>query len=187
MSKHWTSGRSGRAALLATSSLVSLVALGTAQGQAASCYTGPFAGGFTNPGALSCINVINTSFTGNLVNTGTISPGGINVINSTITGSISSSGFVSSAGVIAGGIKIDANSTIAANITAVKVDNTVTFGGGISNAGTISGVNDVGILASFVSTFTGGITNTGSLSSGSAPAIELTKAFLNNKCYDFES
>jgi uncharacterized protein with beta-barrel porin domain len=171
MSKHWTTARSGRAALLATSSLVSLVALGTAPGQAASCYTGPF--GFTNVGALSCINVINTSFTGNLVNTGTISPGGINVVNSTITGSISSSGLVSSAGVIAGGIKVDATSTIAANVTAVKVDHTVTFGGGISNAGTISSVNDVGILASFVSTFTGGITNTGSLSAGSSPAIAL--------------
>src|SRR5580704_5062757 len=129
MSKHWTTARSGRAALLATSSLVSLVALGTAPGQAASCYTGPF--GFANAGALSCINVINTSFTGNLVNTGTISPGGINVINSTITGSISSSGQVSSAGVIAGGIKIDATSTIAANVGAIiVVDNTVTFGGG---------------------------------------------------------
>jgi outer membrane autotransporter protein len=173
MTTHWTSGRPGKAALLATSSLVSLVALGTAQGQAA-CYTGPFAGGSTNAVALSCINVINTSFTGNLVNTGTISPGGINLTNSTITGAISDSGFVSSAGVIAGGINVDANSKIAAiSRNAIQVDNTVTFGGGISNAGTISSVNARGIFANFVSTFTGGITNTGSLSGGSSPAIEL--------------
>jgi hypothetical protein len=60
--------------LLATSSVAALLVGGGAPAFAA-CYSGPFAGGYTNSAAVSCITVNNTSFTGTLGNTGTIALG----------------------------------------------------------------------------------------------------------------
>ena len=51
------------------------ILIGGGAPSAFACYTGPFTGGYTNSGATACIVVNNTSFTGNLGNTGTISPG----------------------------------------------------------------------------------------------------------------
>src|SRR5712691_1051889 len=120
--------RGRRRSLLLSSSVTALLVGGGAPAFAISpCYTGPFP--FTNNGALSCIVVSATSFTGNVVNsaTGVISPGsptgtGILVTNtSTITGQISNAGFIN---VVGTGIRVDNNSVVT---------------NGIVNTGTISG------------------------------------------------
>ena len=67
-------------------------------------YTGPFP--YTNTGTAVAIDVTNTSFTGNVSNTGVINPGGIVVTSSTIDGGIYDSGF------IGGGIRVDSHSVI---------------------------------------------------------------------------
>jgi uncharacterized protein with beta-barrel porin domain len=160
---------------------VALLLTGTgASPAAAACYTGPFP--FSNSGVQSCIQVANTSFTGNVVNNGTIAPGGVSVANSTVTGYIINSDAMSGgitvanstiAGGIAdngttflGGIAIDSRSVITGSgtITAVAVSLS-TFSGGISNAGVIS-ANGTGISIGGVSTFGGGITNSGSITTG---------------------
>src|ERR1700678_2412792 len=122
-----TSNMSGPSlrALLATSSVAALLIGGGAH-PALACYTGPFTGGYTNTGATACIIVNNKSITGNLGNTGSISPGptGIEVINhSTITGTISNAGAIS---VLGNGIIISTDSII---------------GGGIVNSGTLNAGN----------------------------------------------
>jgi len=53
-------------------------------------YTGPFP--YTNNGTTTSIVVSNTSFSGDLINDGQITPGGITVTNSTIAGEISDTG-----------------------------------------------------------------------------------------------
>ena len=150
-----------------------MAAAAAPQARAGACTTtlGPgTVAGCTNAGALSGINITNATVTGNLVNTGTISPGGINLTNSTI-----SNGKIFDTGTITGGIAIDASSKVNVNnfTNAINVQSTTTFGGGISNAGTISSFNQ-GISVALVSTFTGGIINSGSVSSSSSgPAIGL--------------
>ncbi len=145
---------SARLALLASSSCVALL---TGSAAAAACYTGPFP--FTNNGALSCIRVGGTSFSGNLVNSGqgVISlgnPTGIIVTNtSTITGQISNAGAISVGG------------------TGIRVDRFSVVTNGIVNSGTITaGATNAGITVSGVSTFAGGITNTGSITAGALGA-----------------
>ena len=114
-------GRRRRLALLASSSCVALLMTGGGA-VAAGCYTGPFP--FTNNGALSCIRVGGTSFTGDLVNSGTgvISPGnptGILVTNtSTITGQISNAGTISVGGT---GIRVD-RSAVVTNGIIVRIE-----------------------------------------------------------------
>ena len=162
--------------LASTSVAALLTGSGTPSALADGCYAGPFP--FTNNGTVHCIVVSNTSFSGNLVNsgTGTISPGeptGIYVNNSTITGQISNAGTISASGP---GILIQSNSvltngisnsgTIAAGGTGIFVDNVSTFSGGISNSGTLSAGN-VGIAiaeeTAFISTFLGGVSNSGTI------------------------
>ena len=60
--------RGRRGGLLLSSSVTALL-LGGGAPAAAACYTGPFP--VTNSGALSCITVDGTSFSGNVVNGGT--------------------------------------------------------------------------------------------------------------------
>ncbi len=160
--------RGRRGGLLLSSSVTALL-LGGGAPAAAACYTGPFP--VTNSGALSCITVDGTSFSGNVVNSGTgvISPGGptgILVTNaSTITGQISNAGTISATGT---GIRIDTNSVLT---------------NGIVNSGTIS-ANNIGIEVGFVrpshpptttsfvmapvTLFAGGVTNSGTITAGSA-------------------
>ncbi len=80
------------------------------------CYTGPYPS--VNPvgSTIPCILVQSTSFTGNVVNNGTISPSGISV-----TQSITNIG------------------TISAGKTGIYVAAVSTFSGNISNAGSITG------------------------------------------------
>ena len=93
-------------------------------------YTGPFP--YTNAGVTSSISVNNTTFSGNVGNTGTIT-GALTVTNSHINGSIFDSGF------IGGGILVsDAASVINSLINPAIYITGSQFAGGISNAGTIS-------------------------------------------------
>jgi hypothetical protein len=164
--------------LLTTTALVTAAGSGLTEAQAA-CYTGSFP--YTNAGTVACIVVANTSFTGNLSNTGTISPSGIAVTGSTITGSILSSG------TLIGGISIDTasrinsagsaiyisgpsfsggitnNGNIFAHNTGIDVYNT-SFSGGITNNGAITSQSNYGIYAS-ATNFSGGIVNAGSINS----------------------
>src|ERR1700721_3049765 len=83
-----------RLAWLVTSALVSPLAAvaallaGTAMlpSSAQACYTGPYPANIT--GANTCISVTGTSFTGNLTNSGTVTPGGISIDTSTVTGQV---------------------------------------------------------------------------------------------------
>jgi hypothetical protein len=181
-----------RLSLLASSSFSALL-LGSSP--AFACYTGSFSGGYTSSGTTACITVSNTSFSGTLGNSGTISlgPTGIAVVNnSTINGGISDSGTISATN---HGILIDHSSKVTSTGTAILI-NGPTFTGGIANSGTVSGgvfgivVNSnvsqfgsgkaggisnsgmisggsTGIYISGVSTFSGGITNSGTISGGS--------------------
>jgi outer membrane autotransporter protein len=132
-----------------------------------------------------CIEILNTTVTGNVTNTstGTITPGstaagiGINVDNSTINGQISNAGTITVTGI---GILVQSNSvvtngivntgtiTTTANSSAIVVNNVSTFAGGINNSGTIQS-GGAGIVVGTpcscvsISTFTGGITNSGSI------------------------
>jgi hypothetical protein len=108
--------------LLTTTALVTAAGSGLSEAQAA-CYTGPYSPPYTNSGTVACIVVANTSFTGNLSNTGTINPSGIAVQGSTITGSIQSSG------TLIGGISIDASSRINSAGSAIYISGP-SFSGG---------------------------------------------------------
>ena len=129
--------------LLASSSVAALLIGGGAPAALADgCCAWPFP--YTNNGTVHCIVVNNTSFSGNLVNsgTGTISPGeptGVGVNNSTITGQIfnAGTGYLRAAP----GILIKSNSVLTS---------------GISNSGTISAGGDGGIYIDGISTFAGG-------------------------------
>ncbi len=181
-------GRGRRLALLASSSCVALLMGGGSAAAIPLCYTGPFP--FTNNGALPCITVSGTSFSGNVVNSGSgvISPGnpttgaGILVTNtSTITGQISNAGTISVGGT---GIRIDTNSVItngivsSGTITAgtsgagINVTGVATFAGGITSTGTITaGTDGAGIAVVNTSVFSGGMTNTGSIVAGSVGMV----------------
>jgi hypothetical protein len=104
--------------------------------------------------------ISHTTFSGGVTNVGTIGAGGISVIS----GAFLSGGGIFDSGIVSGDIKVDASSKIVASggsiLTAIAVENTSTFGGGIRNAGLISAAQE-GVLAWDVSTFTGGVTNSG--------------------------
>ena len=118
-------------------------------------YTGPFP--YTNAGTVTAINVINTTFSGNVGNSGTIT-GPLTVTNSRINGEIFDNGF------IGGGILIDSASIVSAGSSSAIAIFGARFAGGITNAGTIAS-GEVGIDIDGTSTFSGGITNTGTISS----------------------
>src|SRR5215467_14647814 len=100
-------GGRGRVGLLLSSSVAALLIGGGAPAAFAACANNINAA-FDNPAAQTtpCVAVTNTSFTGNITNEGTISPGGIIFSNGTITG------FIGSSGTITGGIALDINSVI---------------------------------------------------------------------------
>ena len=138
-----------------------------------------FSGGVTNAGTVGSGGIVVISSTipsGAIANTGLISGAvtGIHVAASTIQGAIVDSGIilaasagilVNSGAIVAGGIKVGSHGAIVASGTdgnAIEVENTPTFGGGISNAGTI-GANNDGVLVSAVAAFAGGVSNSGTI------------------------
>ncbi len=144
--------------LLATSSVAALVAGGSGPARAACVViTGPSAG-FTNPVAttIDCITVTNATVNGNIVNAGTITPGGptgIAILDSSLfNGAVLNSG------------------TISANQTGISVFNVSTFTAGIANTGTINASQN-GIFVNNVGTFAGGIGNTGTITAGSGGIV----------------
>ena len=156
-----------KVALLLSSSIAALLVAGGTPPAWAACGNNIHAS-FDNPAAQTtpCVAVTNTSFTGNITNEGTISPGGITLSNGTLTGSIISTG------TIAGGISLDGKSVISSTGTAIAISGGA-FSGGISNNGMIA-ANSKGIFVGAlspagvsvtISTFAGGITNAGSISS----------------------
>ena len=113
-----------------------------------------FSGGVTNTGTVSgggIVVVSSTLLPGGIVNTKVVSGTrtGISISASTIQGAIVDSGVILApiagilvnSAVVSGGIKVGTNGAITANGTggnAIEVENTPTFGGGISNSGKIS-------------------------------------------------
>jgi hypothetical protein len=127
-------------------------------------FTGPYPTTFS--GNTDAMVVSRTTFSGGVTNAGTIGGGGISVSSSTFL-----SGGIVDTGVISGGIRIDSHSRIVASgITAVAIEDTTTFRGGISNAGTIAGGLHA-LVVSSVSAFTGDISNTGAISASTFVAI----------------
>jgi hypothetical protein len=146
-----------RETLLASCSVAALLIGGGTSVAFAACING--GGGYNNTGAISCIQVTDTTFTGKITNKGTISPGGITFTGSAMTGSIQDSGPL-----IAGGISLDSASKITSPSTAILITGS-TFLGGITNSGKITaGGNGSGIAVGGVSTFAGGISNRGMIS-----------------------
>jgi len=102
--------------------------------------------------------VSHTKFNGSITNTGVIGAGGIVVIDSTFL-----SGGLTNTGTVSGGIHIDSSSKLlASGGTAVAVEKTATFGGGISNAGALSGRRGILVGATtsinpHVGVFSGGL------------------------------
>src|ERR1700674_5304922 len=88
-------------------------------------FIGPYPATFSgNTGAMV---VSHTTYSGGVTNAGTIGAGGISVSSSTFL-----SGGIVDTGVISRGIRIDSHSRIVASgTTAVAIENTTTFGGGI--------------------------------------------------------
>jgi hypothetical protein len=128
-------------------------------------FKGPYPTVFS--GNTAAMVISHTTFSGGVTNTGTIGAGGISVVSRAFL----SGGGIFDSGVIVGGIKVDSSSKIVANggtTTAIAVENTNTFGGGISNAGLLSAAHHHdGILVGSVSTFSGGIRNRGTIVAGS--------------------
>ena len=127
-------------------------------------FTGPYPTTFS--GNTAAMVVSHTAFSGGVTNAGTIGAGGISVSSSTfLSGGIVDTGFIS------GGIRIDSHSKVlASGGTGIALENTVTFGGGISNAGTIS-AGSHGVFISAVSAFAGGINNSGTVSARAAEGV----------------
>jgi hypothetical protein len=123
-------------------------------------FTGPYPTVFA--GNTPAMVISATTFSGGVTNTGTIGSGGISVVS----GAFLSGGGILDSGIITGGVKVDSSSKIVATgaggSTAIVIANTGSFGGGISNAGTLSATNS-GIFVNDVSVFTGGIINSGTI------------------------
>jgi hypothetical protein len=157
--------------------------------------TGPYPGSFNTPASEMLVS--HTTFPGSVTNTGVIGAGRIVVIHGTFQ-----SGGLTNTGTVIGGIHIDSSSKLlASGGTAVAVEKTATFAGGISNAGALSGrrgilvgattsanphvgvfsggvvnrgaisTSKTDIAVRFVSVFAGGITNRGAVTAMSAAAI----------------
>jgi hypothetical protein len=164
--------------LLATASLVALMAGAAAPSAVADCatiITGTSAG-CTNTGTLAGIRITNATVSGSVINNGTIGAGGIFVINSTVqagisngeTGTITAGGFSSGIGLLvstfSGGIS---NRGAITGIDDGIIIRAGDFSGGISNSGVITTTSRTGIFVSGT-TFSGGISNSGTIS---APQI----------------
>ena len=129
------------------------------------------------------------AISGGISNSGAITARtGIAISNSTVDGPIVDSGtiratsegiLIDSARVVLGGIQVSSKGVISAGSSGIVVENTATFGGGITNNGKIAALGQHGILVSNVAVVGtggpgGGITNTGAISVSNA-AIEVSK------------
>ena len=137
-------------------------------------------GSVINTGTINCINIQNSTVSGNVTNAsggainatgffGSPTDTGIVIINNaSVSGSVSNAGTITAS---LAGIGVDApvfggiaNSGTISAFAGIGVDAS-TFSGGISNSGKITTVGDA-IVVGLVSTFSGGIDNTGTISAG---------------------
>jgi hypothetical protein len=137
-------------------------------------FTGPYPTIFS--GHATAMVISHTTFSGGVTNTRTIDSKGISVVS----GAFLSGGGILDTGTVVGGIKVDSSSKIVASggstQTAIAVENTTAFTGGISNAGLLSAVHDgilVGSTAPNVQApvFSGGIRNRGTIIAGSQAIV----------------
>ncbi|MGA2290575.1 autotransporter domain-containing protein [Bradyrhizobium sp.] len=173
-------------ALLATSSVVAMIAADA--GPAYACSTIGNSG-LTNPinTTIPCASASNAIITGNVVNAGTISPGGsfgIMLNGGTLNGAIINSGTISvlngsaaangvwvHGAIVTGGISN--SGSIMSSAVDILVDTSPSFGGGIANSGHLVSASITAIEVFTVSAFTGGITNSGTISAATAIGIEV--------------
>jgi outer membrane autotransporter protein len=178
-----SSSRTIVATLLATSSVVAMIAASSGPAYAVPCTTIGNSG-FTNPvnTTINCASATNATINGNVVNAGTISPGGpfgIKLSGGTLNGTIINSGTISAStanttgngvwtqgAVVTGGIS-NSGSITSLSGRAIMVQAAQSFGGGIANSGTIS-ANAQGIDVNLVSSFFGGIVNSGALTAATS-------------------
>jgi uncharacterized protein with beta-barrel porin domain len=151
-----------------------------------------FGGGVTNSGTITNngtiagggtgILVTNVStFSGGITNSGTIAGGNVGIWSENgplLLNGISNGGLISAAKY---GVRVGSASIIGVPSTATLALNVSSFGGGITNAGTIalssSGVGS-GIFVAGVSTFAGGIANLGTIT-GAGQGIQVGNGALN--------
>jgi autotransporter family porin len=126
--------------------------------------TGLLAGGLTNSGyiygAASAISLDHGTLLGGLIN------------NNTIAGNIDD-GVVLSHSSLAGGIINSLGSSITGELSGIRLDDSSSLTGGITNNGWISGVTNAGIRVKGDSNVSGGITNSGTIS-GSGYSVYVT-------------
>ncbi len=146
-------------------------------------------GTVTNTGSINCINIQNSTVTGNITNsagasihaTGGAPPSrtGITVNGGSVSGAIINAGSITA--VNGSGIVVENNAVVSGGITnigtithtqnsEIVLNNLATFGGGVSNSGTITS-GRYAIYLDSVQTFSGGIVNTGKFITTSASGI----------------
>ena len=153
-----------------------------------------------NTGTTVSINLNSTAFSGNLVNAGSVSPGGVSVVSSTIGGFLNDGsvaagfavaestldGAISNSGTIDGGIRANSydiggginngsGGVIQAATTAIRLASGI-FTGGINNAGMISATHHLGIGLYPDNKFDGGIFN----AAGASISAQGTGIFLGS-------
>jgi outer membrane autotransporter protein len=182
--------RSIVSALLATTSVVAMIAAGSGPARAACTTITGASGGFSNPNGttIPCITLDNATVTGNVINAGALTPGGptgiLVINNSTINGSIVNSGTIAANGANGKGIRVNSpiltggisnSGSIVANSFGMNVLNAVSFSGGMVNSGTINSGN-IAMYAAVSASFAGGMLNTGTITSaaGGMGAISVT-------------
>jgi uncharacterized protein with beta-barrel porin domain len=181
--------------LLATSSLVGAALLAPCGSQPALALTcdindvGGATGPVTNSAVINCININNSTVTGNVTNTGTgtinafgtVAPTGTGITitnSSTVTGAIINSGAIAAPNgigilitgdsAVAGGITN--GGTISAKVSGISLLTLSSFGGGITNTGAITTTgtipNGTAIVLNGITTFSGNVSNSGTISAG---------------------
>jgi uncharacterized protein with beta-barrel porin domain len=146
--------------LLVSSSVAALLIGGGAPRALAACAiteNGTSVASVTNSGAINCINIQNSTVTGNVTNTSTGTLTATGTSAPTQTGITISNASVGGAVVNAGHI-----TTTSTSGHGIFVTNSAAVSGGISNSGSISAAG-FGIVVSNVTQF-GGITNSGTIS-----------------------
>ncbi len=192
----------GKTGLLLSSSVAALLIGGGAPAAFAACTVsqigGPPVASVSNSTAIDCINVLNATVTGNVINTGTgaltalgggaPSRTGITINNSSIGGAVSNAGIINATNL---GIQIANGATVSGGIAnsgalssaggiGILVDGVDSFSGGIVNgaSGTLSAVND-GIVVGSVINFSGGVSNAGTIVSGPV-GIRIGSAYVSS-------
>ena len=151
-------------------------------------------GAVSNSAAIDCINILNSTVTGDVTNAGagiitttnttTPSRTGILIDNSTINGAIVNNGTIHASSSGGAGILVDNNAFVTGGISnsgtisgSVGIIQVSSFSGGISNSGTISVAHGSAVFADFITSFSGGISNSGTISGGGGVGVNQDHTF----------